>query len=242
MKVEIWSDIACPFCYIGKRLFEKGLAQFEHKDQVEVIYRSFQLDPNAEKNPKHDVYDLVAGKYGVSRERSIQLHENLVMQAAAQGLEFNFEHAIPANSLDAHRLIHYAGMHGKRTEAAELLFKAYFTDSKHIGELETLKGVAADAGLNPAEVETMLASDAFKAEVQAECNEAAALGANGVPFFVINRKYAVAGALESDVFLDVLTKSWEEEKPLIILDPSSKAGQSGLCTDDSCGIDEGEQK
>ncbi|WP_308635919.1 DsbA family oxidoreductase [Paenibacillus silvisoli] len=237
MKVEIWSDIACPFCYIGKRLFEKGLAQFPHKDQVEVVYRSFQLDPNADKDPEYDVYTLVADKYGVSRERSIQLHENLVQQAAAQGLTFNFEHAIPANSLDAHRLIHIAGMQGKRTEAAELLFKAYFTDSKHIGELDTLKSIAAEAGLNPDEVETMLAGDAFKAEVQAECNEAAALGANGVPFFVINRKYAVAGALESEVFLDVLNKSWEEEKPLIILDPSSTGGKAGICTDDACGID-----
>ncbi|SDW45063.1 DsbA family oxidoreductase [Paenibacillus sp. CF384] len=240
MKVEIWSDIACPFCYIGKRLFEKGLDQFEHKDQVEVVYRSFQLDPNAEKYPKHDVYGLVADKYGVSRERSIQLHENLVQQAAAQGLTFNFEHAIPANSLDAHRLIHFAGMHGKRTEVAELLFKAYFTDSKHIAEMDTLREIAAEAGLNPDEVETMLGGDAFMAEVQAESSEATMLGANGVPFFVINRKYAVAGALQSDVFLDVLQKGWEEEKPLIILDPSS-TGSTGVCTDDACGIGENEQ-
>ncbi|WP_219838664.1 DsbA family oxidoreductase [Paenibacillus sp. R14(2021)] len=239
MKVEIWSDIACPFCYIGKRRFEAGLADFAHKDEIEIVYRSFQLDPSAEKYPKEDAYGHVAAKYGVSRERSIAMHENLVQQAAELGLTYNFEHAVPANSLDAHRLIHYAGRYGKRTEAAELLFKAYFTDSKHIGELDTLVGIAAEIGLNPDEARDVLNGDEFTTEVQAECSEASQLGATGVPFFVINRKYAVAGAQQSDVFLDVLNKSWEEVKPLIILDPSSTDRTTGqVCSDDACGIGE----
>ncbi|REE56475.1 putative DsbA family dithiol-disulfide isomerase [Paenibacillus taihuensis] len=240
MKVEIWSDIMCPFCYIGKRRFEAGLEQFAHKDEVEVIFRSFQLDPNASKDPDHDVYGLVAKKYGVSREQSIQMHAGLVQQAAALGLEYNFDHAVPANSFDAHRLIHFGAAHGKRTEVAELLFKAYFTDSKHIAKLETLKGIAAEAGLDPEALEAALNSDAYKQEVLAECAEANQLGANGVPFFVINRKYAVSGAQQSDVFLDVLNKSWEEEKPLIILDPSSSGKDGQVCTDDACGIGENE--
>ncbi|NBD27627.1 DsbA family oxidoreductase [Paenibacillus glycinis] len=242
MKVEVWSDIACPFCYIGKRRFEAGLEKFAHKEEIEVEYKSFQLNPAAEKHPKHDAYGLVAEKYGISREQSVSMHENLVNQAAELGLTYNFEHAIPANSLDAHRLIHFAGRYGKRTEAAELLFKAYFTDAKHIGEIDTLTGIAAEIGLDPKEAEAVLASDEFKAEVEAECHEASMLGANGVPFYVINRRYAVAGAQSSDVFLDVLNRTWAEEKPLIFIDPSSTESNTGqVCTDDSCGISEPEQ-
>lgn len=237
MKVEVWSDIACPFCYIGKRRFEAGLAKFAHKDEIEVVYRSFQLDPNADKEPALDAYGLVAKKYGISREQSIAMHENLVNQAAELWLAYNFEHAYPANSLDAHRLIHFAGRYGKRTEAAEQLFKAYFTDSKHVGRLETLIAIAEEIGLDPKEAEAVLRSDEFKAEVEAECREASQLGANGVPFYVINRKYAVVGAQPSEVFLDVLEKCWEEEKPLIMLDPSSTNSNTGqVCTDDGCGI------
>ncbi|MBM7566903.1 DsbA family oxidoreductase [Paenibacillus sacheonensis] len=239
MKVEVWSDIACPFCYIGKRRFEAGLAKFAHKEEIEVVYRSFQLDPNAEKDPEQDAYGLVAKKYGISREQSEAMHENLVQQAAELGLTYNFEHAHPANSLDAHRLIHYAGRFGKRTEAAELLFKAYFTDSKRIGRMETLIDIAAELGLDPKEAEAVLSSDEFTEEVQAECREASQLGANGVPFYVINRKYAVAGAQPSEVFLDVLNTCWEEEKPLILLDPSStNRGTGQVCTDDSCGLED----
>ncbi|MBO7744589.1 DsbA family oxidoreductase [Paenibacillus sp. MWE-103] len=242
MKVEVWSDIACPFCYIGKRRFEAGLEQFAHKDEIEVEYKSFQLNPAAEKYPEQDAYGLVAEKYGISREQSVAMHDNLVKQAAEVGLTYNFERAIPANSLDAHRLIHFAGRYGKRTEAAEQLFKAYFTDSKHIGELETLTGIAADIGLDPNEAEALLASDELRAEVEAECREASQLGANGVPFYVINRKYAVAGAQSSDVFLEVLNRTWAEEKPLIFIDPSSTDSETGqVCTDDGCGIGEGDR-
>lgn len=239
MKVEVWSDIACPFCYIGKRRFEAGLEKFAHKDEIEVVYRSFQLNPDAEKHPTQDAYDHVAEKYGITREKSIAMHANLVQQAAELGLTYNFETAIPANSLDAHRLIHYAGRYGKRTDAAEGLFKAYFTDGKPIGNIETLVTIAAEIGLDPADARAVLEGTEFKAEVEAECREASQLGANGVPFYVINRKYAVSGAQQSELFLDVLNKSWEEEKPLIVLDPSSMGRATGqVCTDDGCIVEE----
>jgi predicted DsbA family dithiol-disulfide isomerase len=194
MKVEVWSDIACPFCYIGKRRFEAGLEQFANKDQVVVTYRSFQLDPNAPKNPSQDIYGLIAAKYGISREETKKMHDDLVRQAAALGLTYRFDHAIPANSLDAHRLIHLAGQYGKRSEMAELLFKAYFTDSKHIGDHETLAGLAAEAGLVREEAAEMLKGTQFAEEVRAEGREASSMGASGVPFYVINRKYGVSGA------------------------------------------------
>ncbi|MBO9604462.1 MAG: DsbA family oxidoreductase [Paenibacillaceae bacterium] len=238
MKVEVWSDIMCPFCYIGKRRFEAALEQFPQKDKVEVVYRSFQLDPNAERFPQQDTYEMVAKKYGLSRERAQAMHDNLVQQAKSVGLDFRFENAIPANSLDAHRLIHYAGTLGKREAVVELMFKAYFTNGTHIGKIEQLADVAAEAGIDREAVLAVLRSDKFADEVRAECREASRLGANGVPYYVIDRKYAVSGAQPSDFFLGALQQAWDEAHPLVSLN-DSEAG-------DSCGVDgycaPGEQK
>lgn len=217
LKVEVWSDIACPFCYIGKRRFEAGLEQFANKQDVEVIYRSFQLDPSAPKHPTQDIYALIAAKYRISREQTKKMHDDLIQQAAALGLTYRFDHAIPANSLDAHRLIHFAGQYGKRVEMAELLFRAYFTDSKHIGDHDTLAGLAEEAGLDRGLAVEMLEGTQFTAEVQAEGREASSLGANGVPFYVINRKYGISGAQASVVFLQALQTAWNDEHPLTVL-------------------------
>lgn len=148
MKVEIWSDVACPFCYIGKHRFEEALSRFGHGDKVEVIYRSFQLDPNAEKHPTQDAYTAIAEKYGISREQSIAMHEDIVRQGKEAGIDYHFDSMIMTNTMDAHRLIHFAGQHGKRDKTAELLFKAYFTDGKNVSEKDTLLAVAAEAGLD----------------------------------------------------------------------------------------------
>ncbi|MGG4396105.1 DsbA family oxidoreductase [Paenibacillus thiaminolyticus] len=235
MKVEIWSDVACPFCYIGKRRFEEALSQFGHGDKVEVIYRSFQLDPNAEQHPTKDAYTAIAEKYGVSREQSIAMHEDIVRQGKEAGIDYQFDAMIMTNTMDAHRLIHFAGQYGKRDKVAELLFKAYFTDGKNVSEKDTLLAVAAEAGLEREAAASMLESEQFTSEVEEEMREANQLGCRGVPFFVFNRKYAVGGAQQPEMFLEVLDKAWKEEHPLTVLTPE---GGEGLCTDDSCGIGE----
>lgn len=234
MNVEIWSDIGCPYCYIGKRRFDGGLEQFAFKDKVNVEYRSFQLDPNAEKNPAYDVHDLVASKHGSSREEAKAMHKQFAQQAMSFGLDFQFDGIIPANSLDAHRLIKFADTYGKSAEVVELLYKAYFTDSKHIGDVNTLADIAAEAGIDREKVIEMLESTQYTDEVRADGREASSLGATGVPFFVINRKYAISGAQPSEVFMEALQKAWDEENPLMTLDTTLNQESGNVCEDGYC--------
>lgn len=210
MQVEVWSDIACPFCYIGKRRFEAGLDQFPHKDQVKIVYKSFQLNENAKKDMQYDAYDALSSRTGKSREEAKAIHERLAKQAEADGLDLRFDTLQLTNTLDAHRLLHFAAQHGKNNEVAELLFKAYFTECKHVGRHETLIAIAAEAGLDPKAVEEMLASDQYTDEVRADHLEGVRLGVSGVPFYVIDRKYAVSGAQPTNVFLEALEKTWGE--------------------------------
>ncbi|MDF2958328.1 MAG: oxidoreductase [Paenibacillus sp.] len=238
MKVEIWSDIACPFCYIGKRRFEAALEQFPNKQDVEVVYRSFELDPNAKRDVNHDVHDMLSSKYGMSREQAITMNENVAAQAQGVGLNFQFKDLILTNTLDAHRLIQFAARYGKMHEVTELLFKAYFTDSKHVGDRETLAGLAAEAGLDYNEAAEMLAGEQFTQEVRTDEKEAAALGIRGVPYFVIDRKYAVSGAQASETFLGALQKAWDESKPLTVLNnPEDRNAIDGACVDGVCSPD-----
>ncbi|MBA9085902.1 putative DsbA family dithiol-disulfide isomerase [Fontibacillus solani] len=235
MNVEIWSDITCPFCYIGKRYFEQGLAKFEHKDKVNVIYRSFQLDPHAPKQPTDDVYTLVANKYGYSREQVKGMHDNLVAQARLVGLDYRFDHALPANSLDAHRVIKFADTYGKSEDILEQLYKAYFTDSKLISDWETLADLAAETGIPREDVLSMLNSTKYEEEVLTDGRDASSFGATGVPFFVFNRKYAVSGAQPGDVFLGALQTAWDEVHPIISLNPEAQqADQGQICEDGYC--------
>ncbi|NEW08394.1 DsbA family oxidoreductase [Paenibacillus sp. SYP-B3998] len=235
MQVEIWSDIMCPFCYIGKRRFEEALEQFAQRDQVQIVYKSFQLDASSPKDVAHDVHDMLANKYGMSREEAIRMNDQLTVQAKALGLDYQFDTMILTNTLDAHRLIHYAAQYGKSTEVTELLFKAYFTDSKHVGQAATLAAIGAQAGLDSEAIIAMLASEQFVKEVQADQEEGARLGVQGVPFYVINRKYAISGAQSPAVFLDTLEKAWYEAHPLIDLTPSSGSADE-MCTDGVCGV------
>ncbi|GAB2693965.1 DsbA family oxidoreductase [Paenibacillus thermoaerophilus] len=234
MKVEIWSDFACPFCYLGKRRFEAGLERFEHKDRVEVTFRSFELDPDAPVSVPYDVHDMLASKYGMSRERAKAWNDDVVRQAAEVGLEYRMDTLKLTNTLDAHRLTHYAAQFGKRAEVSELLFKAHFTDSRHIGERETLIEIAAQAGLDREETARVLDGGQFADEVRREEQEGAALGIRGVPFYVIDRKYGVSGAQSPDVFLDVLRKAWEESKPLTMVNPGAGSADGGVCADGTC--------
>lgn len=210
LKIEIWTDILCPWCYIGKRQFEHALEQFPHKNEVELLYRSFELDPNARKEPGMDSYELLAKKYGVTHEKAAEMHKNVTARAADVGLEYHMEITKPTNSFDAHRLIHLAAAHGLQGEIVEKLSAAYLTEGKHIGRKDTLQAIGVEAGLAPAEVQEMLAGEAYADAVRADENLAQQLGIQGVPFFVIERKYGASGAQGTEVFRQLLEKTWEE--------------------------------
>jgi predicted DsbA family dithiol-disulfide isomerase len=210
MIVEVWSDVMCPFCYIGKKKFETALAQFSHKEAVEVRWKSFQLDPNVKADDAKNYAQFLAQKKGLSTEQVNGMFANVTEIAAAVGLTLDFNKAIVANSFDAHRLTHLAAKYGKKTEAKHALFAAHFTEGKDIGNHAELLAIAVQLGLDKTEVETMLKSDAYAKEVNQEITEAAQLGINSVPFFVINRKYAVSGAQDPIIFLGALEKAYEE--------------------------------
>jgi predicted DsbA family dithiol-disulfide isomerase len=236
MKIEIWSDYQCPFCYIGKRRFEQALERFPHKQEIEVIYRSFELDPNAKKDVGFQVYDMLASKYGMSRDQAVANTASVAAQAQTLGLTYKFDTMILTNSFDAHRLTHYAASQGKMQDMTERLLKAYFTESKHIGDHETLAGLAGEIGLDPVEAARVLASGAYAEEVRADEREAERLGVRGVPFFVIDRKYAISGAQSSESFLSALQQAWDESKPLTVLIGSNSSTDEGdaACSDGVC--------
>jgi predicted DsbA family dithiol-disulfide isomerase len=236
MKVEIWSDFVCPFCYIGKRRFEAALEQFPHRGEVEVVYRSFELDPKAKRDLPGDIHDMLASKYGMSREKAMSMNFNVGEQAQSVGLTYHFDKMKPTNTFDAHRLAHFAGRYGKSAEMTERLLRAYFTEGEHIGHADTLIALAAELGLDRDEVAGMLASDEGKSEVRSDEQEANALGVRGVPFFVINRKYAISGAQSSQVFAETLDKVWSEDHPLVYVNGADDQSADGYCEDGVCGV------
>lgn len=234
MKVEVWSDFACPFCYIGKQQLEAALEQFAHKDDVKVVYRSFELDPHAQRDVDHDVHDMLVAKYGMSREQAIAMNENLGSKAKEVGLSFQFDNLILTNTFDAHRLEQYATKQGKASPMAQELFRAYFTDSRHLGDHETLTELAVQAGLDRDEALKVLASTDYSAEVRADEEEASRLGVRGVPFFVIDSKYAVSGAQSSEMLLKNLQTAWKESHPLTMLNDAGSESEASACTDGVC--------
>ncbi len=231
MKIEIWSDVACPFCYIGKHHLEAALAQFPHKDSVEVTWKNFELDPGAQTDYQEDQYDLLAKKYGMTREQAKANTERVRLSGTAAGITFDFDKVIPTNTFNAHRLIQFAAQHGKQHEMEEKLFHAMFTEGKHIGKNETLLAIAAELGLDATAV---LNSNDYTAEVRADEEEAQVLGVRGVPFFVFDRKYAISGAQPVDAFAQTLQKVWQEAHPFTDLTPA--AGKEAGCDDGSCTI------
>jgi predicted DsbA family dithiol-disulfide isomerase len=233
MTVEVWSDIMCPFCYIGKRNYEAALAQFSDRRAVDIQWHSFQLDPTIPRKTvkKENVYQYLADKKGMSYEQSVKLHEHLVETAKKAGLEYNFDQAIVANSFDAHRLIQLAKSKGLGDQAEERLFRAYFTEGRDFGETETLLQIGIDLGLSEKEIKDALQSDEYAAKVEADIQEAGELGIQGVPFFVFNRQYAVSGAQPPEYFLKALKQSfesWRKSNPATDL-PS---GQGAVCAPD----------
>ncbi len=218
MKIEIWSDIMCPFCYIGKRNFEKALSQFASKEQIEIEWKSFQLDPTIPEVPEYqdDMYMFVADRKGLSYEQSKKMHQDLVHYAKSVGLEYNFDKALVTNSLKGHRLIQFAKTKGLSKEAEERLFYAYFTHGKNLSDVTTLIDLGREIGLTEIEVNEALTNSLYIQKVEDDTKEAQTLGAKGVPFFVINRKYAIAGAQQPSEILKTLEKAfseWQKDNP-----------------------------
>jgi predicted DsbA family dithiol-disulfide isomerase len=211
IQVEIWSDFVCPFCYIGKRRFERALDQFEHKDEVKVVFRSFELDPHAPQIQDQNVHERLAEKYGMSLEQAKAMNERVGRLAEEVGLHYDFDNMKPTNTFDAHRLSHFAKREGKMGEMTERLMKAYFTEGLHIGKHEQLADLASEVGMEREKVLDMLRKNDFSEEVRRDEFIARQIGITGVPFFLFNQTYAVSGAQSSDVFLDVLKKVWEEQ-------------------------------
>lgn len=232
MKVEIWSDVVCPFCYIGKRRLEEALAQLPYQDEVETVYHSYELDPGAPRDAGHDIHDMLSGKYGMSREQAKQMNNNVSEQASAVGLTYNLDRAVPTNTFDAHRLTHFAAQYGKQVEMTERLFQAYFTDGLHVGDIQVLTDLAAEVGLDREAAARALESGQYADAVRADQREAVQFGIQGVPFFVINRKYAVSGAQPTEVFIRALEKARSEEQPSITL--LNEDGDGPSCTDEAC--------
>jgi predicted DsbA family dithiol-disulfide isomerase len=226
MKVEIWSDVVCPFCYIGKRRFEKALETFSNKEQVEIIWRSFQLDPNTRSNPGKSVIESLAEKKGLTLAQSQQMHAQVTTMAKEVGLDYQMDKAVIANTFDAHRLSLLAAKQGLQDKMEERLFAAYFTEGKDIANKEILVALAKEVGMDETDVRNMLQSNSYSDKVQDDILEAQQVGVRGVPFFVFDNKYAVSGAQPTNVFTQVLSKVWEER---VVTEDSSLGG---VCTPD----------
>jgi predicted DsbA family dithiol-disulfide isomerase len=199
----------CPWCYLGKRRFESALARFEHRDDVEVVWRSFELDPDAGPSSSVPPAERLAAKYGMSVEDAQANHDRLTALAAEDGLEYHLDRTRGGNTFDAHRLIQLGKARGIQDAVKERLMRAYFTDNVAIDDRETLIRLAAEAGLDADEARATLASDDYADAVREDEELARRIGINGVPFFVLGRRYGVSGAQTSDVLLEALDKSWE---------------------------------
>lgn len=210
LKVQIWSDIMCPFCYIGKRKIEEALTQFKNKDSVVIEWKSFELDPSFVATPNESIAEHLADKYGRDIDWAKSSLESMTENAKNNGLDFHFEKSILANSLNAHRLMHLAKKHNLSYELKELLFKAYLTDGKDINNWNTLEEIGIEIGLPIDEIQELITSNDYVKEVRQDQKEAQAIGVTGVPFFVFDNKYAVSGAQATDVFLKTLEKTWAE--------------------------------
>lgn len=208
MLVEIWSDVVCPWCYIGKRRFEAAARRFEHADELEVVWRSFELDPNAPAERKGDALEHLARKYGVTREKAQAMEDSLTRTAAEEGLHYHLDRARRGNTFDAHRLLHLAADRGLQGALKERLLVAYFSEAEPIGDPETLARLTTDVGLDPTEVRDVLAGDAYAEAVRRDERLATGLGATGVPFFVFGRAAAVGGAQSPDILLEAMEHAW----------------------------------
>ncbi|MFD3453859.1 DsbA family oxidoreductase [Streptomyces sp. NPDC058691] len=222
MRVEIWTDIACPWCYIGNARFERALAAFGHRDEVEVVHRSFELNPEAE-NRATPILDAVAARYGRTREQQVAREERAASEARAEGLGFRIGGRVDGNTFDLHRLLHFARARGLQAGLRNLAFKVNFADERSIYDTETLVSLAVEVGLDGAEAREVLAdADAYAEDVRSDERLAAELGAGGVPFFVLDRKYGVTGLQPVELFARALEQAWENRPATRVRPPVAR--------------------
>ncbi|MFF9145152.1 DsbA family oxidoreductase [Streptomyces sp. NPDC014861] len=234
MRVEIWSDIACPWCYIGKARFEKGLAAFAHRDDVEVVHRSFELDPHRAKGDTGPVLEMLAKKYGRTLDEAKAMEAHVASNAHAEGLEYLTDGRDHGNTFDIHRLLHLARERGRQNELLDLAYRANFAEERSVFDGETLIALAVEAGLDETEARAVLADDtAYADAVRDDEREAAELGANGVPFFVLDRCYGVSGGQPAEVFTQALEQAWQGRalQPVGAATPDAEA-----CGPDGCEV------
>ena len=235
MRVEIWSDVVCPWCYVGKRRFEAALASFAHRDEVELVWRSFELDADAPPSPEvaGDYAERLARKYGRGVEAAQQMIDTMTATAAQEGLDFRFDRARPGNTFDAHRLLHLALERGVQDDVKERLDAATFTDGLRVSDHEALVDVARAAGLDADEAREVLASDRYADAVRADEAQARAYGISGVPFFVVDGKYGISGAQPAELIAQALEQAWGERTPSPLV---AVGGAAPGCDDDSCAV------
>ncbi len=236
MKVEIWSDVVCPWCYIGKRRFESAVASFGHPDEVEVTYRSFELDPGAPEQRTGSHAEHLASKYGMTTAQAEQAGEQMTERAAADGLEFRFDLMRGGNTFDAHRVLHLASEHGLQPEMKERLMRATFTEGLPIADKPTLVRLATEVGLPAAEAQAVVDGDDFSDAVRADEQQAARYGISGVPFFVADGKYAVSGAQPPEVLLQLLQRAYDDASQLTPVSAPADGGSEASCDGDSCAV------
>lgn len=210
MKVEIWSDVVCPWCYLGKRRFEVALGGFEHRDAVEVVYRSFELDPDAAVGVSVPTLELLAGKYRMTVAQATDVQRQMEETAAGDGLTFHLDGLRSGNTRDAHRLLHLAKDYGLQAELTERLHRAYFSERASVFDMEPLSSLATEVGLDAAEVRAVLTGSRYADAVENDEATAQTLGATGVPFFVVDRRYGIAGAQPAETIAQLLERAWAD--------------------------------
>jgi predicted DsbA family dithiol-disulfide isomerase len=227
--VEIWSDIACPWCYIGKRRFEAALAGFEHRDDVRVTWRSFELDPSAPQEREGDRATRLAEKYGVTIERAKEMERTVTDAAAGEGLDFRFDIQRSGATFDGHRVIHLAAEHGLQDAMKERLLHAYFTEGQLMSDHDTLARLAVEVGLDEDEVRQMLASDRFADDVRDDERMAGRFGISAVPTFVVDRAIGASGAHPPEALMELLHQGWERREPVTVIAGGETCDVDGNC-------------
>ncbi|WP_199750570.1 DsbA family oxidoreductase [Gynurincola endophyticus] len=233
MKIEVWSDIACPFCYIGKRKFETAISDLTYKNEIELEWKSFQLSPETVTDPTENIYEVFSKKKGFTVPQAKDMMRNVTQMASQVGLEFNFDKAVFANTFSAHQLLHFAKNHGKQNEAKEILLDGYFRQGKNVDDPEYLKSVIEQLQLDVAAFERVLAEKENEQQVNADIREAQQLSITGVPFFVFDRKYAISGAQDVTLFKQTIERAyneWKKENPSPLFNITEGPG----CGPDGC--------
>lgn len=233
MKIEIWSDYVCPFCYIGKRTLEQALEKSGYSSQAEISFKAYELDPNTPIDSTVSVYEGLAKKTGQTVEQTKKMTEGVAAHARTVGLEYDFDNMLHINTFTTHRLVKWAETQGKEAALAELLMKNYFIEGKNVSDQQILEDAAEAVGLPREQATKVITSAQFEQEVRADIEEARQIGVQGVPFFVVNRKYAISGAQPVDAFVEALEQIGEEEGIRPALKPLGQK-KTQFCTDESC--------